>query len=101
MEFDSNNKGYEVLGMGKFFVIPTVGYNKAEIVIEFELDKLSNTTNYDQFLNDNQYIISNKFDDFWIQLDRNILDVEPRRKLAQTMTDYEEYPIVDVCEYFF
>lgn len=100
MELNSNDLGYKVLGMGKFFVIPTVGNNKLEIVIEFELVKPSSTTDYNQFSNDNQYIISNEFDDFWIQIDRNVLNTEPRIKLAQMMTDYEEYPIVDICEYF-
>lgn len=100
MEFDSNDWGYTVLGMGKFYVIPTLGIPKLEIVIEFELDKSSNTTDYNKFLNDNQHIISNEFNDFWIQFNRNVLNTEPRRKLIQMMTDYEEYPIVDVCEYF-
>ena len=100
MEFELNDSGYEVLGMGKFFVIPTIGNNKLEIVIEFEHIQLFNTINYNKIYNDNKNIISNEFDDFWIQFDRNVLLSKPKKNLVQMTTDYEEYPIVDICEYF-
>ena len=70
-----------------FFVITTIINNKAKLRIEFE------TNDFD--LN-NDFI----FDDFWIKYDRLIMNSNVRKVLALSTHDYEEYPIVDILDYY-
>jgi hypothetical protein len=100
IEFDSNKYGYEILGMTKFLIIPVVQCSNIEIIIEFIVNNSFNLYNSNIILDDNQNMITNIFDDFWIQLDRVVLDSKIRSKIVQFTHDYEEYPIIDICEYF-
>jgi len=100
LEFEINDSGYKVLGLDNFFIIPTVINNKALLQIEFEVKNNSQILTDNVIYDTEQNIISDSFDDFWIKYNVVILNNEPRKILSQSKYDYEEYPIVDILEYF-
>jgi hypothetical protein len=106
MEFDINEseseheQGYKILGMSDFFVIPTIINNKTYLRIEFETNNLDLDFDTVLIFDDNNNILSDLFDDFWIKFDRLLMNTDVRKKLAQSSQDYEEYPIVNILEYY-
>lgn len=101
LEYDLFMNGYEILGMNDLFVIPTVAIDKFIIEIEFNLNNTCLEIN-NCVLDDDNNIIFNKFnlfDDFWIQIDRIVMNTNLRRNIAQSFNDYEEYPIIDISDY--
>lgn len=112
IEYDLCEEGYIILGLSDFFLIPTVINNSNTLRIEFEINEFEindfdpdsysysySNSNSNIILSDNNYILSDLFDDFWIKYDRILMNTTTRRKIAQLSQDYEEYPIVDILEY--
>jgi hypothetical protein len=104
MEFDKFEYGYKILGFGDFFLIPIISNHEVKIRIEFCVEK--NHINFDSdnilFYDKSNHtnILSNLFDDFWIKYDGVLMGPKFRRALAQSEQDYDEYPIVNIMDYY-
>lgn len=85
LEFSENYHGYYILGINNFNHIPIVGTNDVTLTIEFEINN-----KIDNYL----------FDKLWVKFDRVVYDSPIRRHIAQNDIDYDEYPIVDINEYY-
>ncbi len=115
-EFDKTDYGYKILGLDNFLIIPIVP--KQLVILEIEFNLVNNCQDEFDFgnlgkeydlvnidinvnLNENEQInLYTKPIDFWVRYDRIAFDTEPRRNLAQSSLDYEEYPIVDIIDYY-
>ncbi len=86
LEFDFTDYGYKILGLSSLFVIPTICYSSYYIKIIF------NTPNRLE-LNDIDSLYPT---DFFIKLDRYVLQTDTRRYFAQKTNEYLEYPIASL-----
>lgn len=96
LEFDETPNGYKILGLSNFHVIPLLQSCVTKIEIEFVTGDEYNLNNF--YNSDNLY--SPNQIDFWLKYDRYILDTKPRIKIGNIFCDYEEYPIIDLAEFF-
>jgi hypothetical protein len=97
LEFDLIPEGYKILGLNDFLIIPTIHSINTKIQIDFELSNehlnyLTNSNSFDNLFNSNQI-------DFWLRYDRYVMDTVPRKSVALSFSDYEEYPIIDLSEH--
>lgn len=100
LEFEISELGYKVLGLDNFFIIPTITNNNVLLRIEFEIMNNLKLLTDDVIYDSEKNIISDLFDDFWIKYNLILLDTKPRIEIHNNKNDYEEYPIIDVLDYF-
>lgn len=93
LEFEETNYGYKILGLDNFLVIPTLSCTMVNISIELNM--------CDYFiLSTNLNVLVQKIPDLWIKFDRIIYNSDIRQNLQINKIDFEEFPIVDIIDYF-
>ncbi len=92
LEFAPNDLGYKVSGLNNFLVIPIISRFQVNLEIIF--------STREEIIKSNDLNLDELFPiDFWIKLDRYLLEKEPRRNLFNSRIDYSEYPIADLVDY--